>query len=63
MQARTNPQPQPDLEGQSEALRQQAERCRRLAKATYDRHTSQVLKQMADGFDHSADELQRNSKG
>jgi len=38
-------------EEQSEALREQAERCRRLADATYDRATSKVLGEMASGFD------------
>jgi PAS domain S-box-containing protein len=39
---------------QAEALQQQAERCRRLARATYDRHTSKVLGDMAIGFDKTA---------
>lgn len=42
---------------QSLALHEQAERCRRLAGATYDRATSKVLDDMADGFDRTADEL------
>ena len=42
---------------QSEALHEQAERCRRLADATYDRQTSKVLGEMAAGFDKTADEL------
>jgi len=42
---------------QSEALHEQAERCRRLADATYDRETSKVLGDMAEGFDKTADEL------
>jgi PAS domain-containing protein len=36
---------------QSEALHDQAERCRRLAEATYDRATSKILGDMANGFD------------
>jgi len=44
---------------QSVALHQQAERCRRLAKATYDRATSKVLGAMADRFDKTADGLAR----
>ena len=44
---------------QSEALRDQAERCRRLANATYDRETSRVLGDMAEGFDRIAEELSR----
>jgi PAS domain S-box-containing protein len=42
---------------QSEALHEQAERCRRLAGATYDRETSKVLGDMAEGFDKTADDL------
>ncbi len=42
---------------QSRALREQADRCRRLASATYDRTTCRVLGDMADGFDKTADEL------
>ena len=42
---------------QSETLHQQAERCRRLAGATYDGVTSNVLGAMADGFDKTADGL------
>ena len=59
MHARPNPEPCLDADSHREALRQQAECCRRLAKATYDRHTSQILKQMAERFDQSADELQQ----
>ena len=46
-----------------EVLRQQAERCRRLAKATYDRHTSQVLSAMAESFEKRADELAQKRSG
>lgn len=42
---------------QSEALHQQAERCRRLAEATYDRVTSKVLGDMASGFEKTAGDL------
>lgn len=42
---------------QAEALHEQAERCRRLADATYDRQTSKVLGDMAEGFDKAAGEL------
>ena len=42
---------------QSHALHEQAECCRRLADATYDRETSQVLGRMADEFDRTADDL------
>ena len=42
---------------QSDSLHQQADRCRRLASATYDRATSEVLDAMAEGFDKTADGL------
>ncbi|HVM23048.1 MAG TPA: PAS domain-containing protein [Sphingomicrobium sp.] len=42
---------------QSQTLHDQAERCRRLARATYDRATSKVLGDMAQGFDKTAEEL------
>lgn len=48
-------------EGQSEALQRQADRCRRLADATYDRHTSKILDDMAEGFDRTASHLQHRS--
>ena len=44
-------------EEQSAALHEQAERCRRLADATYDRATSKVLGEMASGFDSIAGKL------
>lgn len=44
-------------EEQSAALHEQAERCRRLAQATYDRQTSKVLDDMATGFDQTAEDL------
>ena len=46
-------------EEQSEALQEQADRCRRLADATYDRATSKVLGDMAEGFDRTAAELKK----
>ena len=50
-----------DVTGQqAEALHDQAERCRRLAEATYDRTTSKVLGDMASGFDKTADGLAGN---
>jgi transcriptional regulator with PAS, ATPase and Fis domain len=45
---------------QSEALHEQAERCRRLADATYDRVTSKILGDMAEGFDATAGKLSKN---
>jgi PAS domain-containing protein len=47
---------------QSEALHQEAERCRRLADATYDRATSKVLGEMATGFDKIAGDLVGNRR-
>jgi PAS domain S-box-containing protein len=44
-------------EEQSQALHEQAERCRRLADATYDRATSKVLSDMAEGFENMAGKL------
>ena len=46
-------------EEQSRALHEQAEHCRRLADAMYDRRTSRILDDMASGFDRTADELTR----
>jgi PAS domain-containing protein len=42
---------------QADALHEQADRCRRLAEATYDRETSKVLGDMADGFENIAQGL------
>ena len=44
-------------EEQCEALHEQADRCRRLAGALYSRESMIVLKQMAEGFDRTAQEL------
>ena len=44
---------------QSEALAAQAERCRRLADAMYNRATSKMLGDMADGFNRTAEDLER----
>lgn len=44
---------------QSRTLHQQAERCRRLADATYDRSTCKILGDMAEGFERTADGLVR----
>jgi PAS domain S-box-containing protein len=48
---------------QAEVLHEQADRCRRLAEALYSRESLIVLKQMADGFDHTAAELRRKRAG
>ena len=42
---------------QSRSLREQANQCRRLAEATYDRETSKVLGDMAASFDRTAEDL------
>ena len=44
-------------EEQSEALSEQADRCRRLADAMYNRDSREVLETMADGFERTAAEL------
>lgn len=50
-------------EEQSHSLHEQADRCRRLADATYDRSTSKVLGDMASSFDKTADDLSERPKG
>jgi PAS domain S-box-containing protein len=50
-------------EEQSEALAQQAGRCRRLAKAIYNRDTSSVLCDMAEQFERTAAELRSPEDG
>jgi PAS domain S-box-containing protein len=42
---------------QAEALADQANRCRRLADAMYDREASRVLSSMAEGFERTANDL------
>ena len=44
-------------EEQSAALADQANRCRRLAGATYDRQICEVLGTMAEGYDRTAADL------
>lgn len=44
-------------EEQAGALKEQAARCRRLARATNDTQTSQVLKTMASGYEETAASL------
>jgi PAS domain S-box-containing protein len=46
---------------QSKALHHQADHCRRLAEAMYDRKTSKVLGEMAEGFDRTAEVLRCKS--
>jgi hypothetical protein len=50
-------------EEQSEALHEQAERCRRLADALYSRESCEVLGGMAARFEEAADKLQRKAAG
>lgn len=49
-------------EEQSEALHDQAERCRRLAQATYDRETNKVLDEMATALEKTVGELVGNRR-
>lgn len=44
---------------QVEALSDQAERCRRLAGATFNREVSEMLGNMADGYECAAEQLSR----
>ena len=46
-------------EEQAGSLADQAERCRRLAGATYNREVSDMLGSMAEGFERSAEELSK----
>jgi len=68
MHARPNPEqhlrldPGPERPDEVRALREQAERCRRLSEATYERETRMALRAMADGFDKTADAL-ANKRG
>jgi hypothetical protein len=47
-------------EQQIEVLSAQAERCRRLASATYNREVSELLGTMGDHYQRSAEELSRS---
>jgi hypothetical protein len=42
---------------QSDALKQQAARCRRLANSTDDVSAREILRSMANGYDQSANSL------
>ena len=44
-------------EEQADALREQAAHCRHLADSTYDRSTGAVLREMADGFERTAESI------
>ena len=50
-------------EEQCAALSEQAECCRRLAGATYDRRTNRMLGDMADGFERTAADLRSARPG
>jgi hypothetical protein len=55
---------EPDkLEDQVESLNDQAERCRRLAGATYDRDVAALLGSMAEGYERTARELSQKRPG
>lgn len=47
-------------EEQSGALKEQAARCRRLARSTNDRRTSDILKAMASGYEETAAALDQD---
>jgi PAS domain-containing protein len=46
---------------QSGELLEQAERCRRLAQATTDRRTADILSSMADGYASTADDIRNEA--
>jgi hypothetical protein len=48
---------------QVDALTAQADRCRRLADATYNREMSDILGSMASGYERTAEELSRTVEG
>jgi PAS domain S-box-containing protein len=48
---------------QIDALNRQAERCRRLASATYDREVCEMLGTMAAGYERNAEELSKTLGG
>jgi PAS domain S-box-containing protein len=48
---------------QAEALSGQAQRCRRLAGATYNREMAEILDNMAEGYERSAEELSKPREG
>jgi hypothetical protein len=52
-----------NFESQLSALNDQAERCRRLAGATYNREVSEILDSMAESYERSAGELSRRRSG
>lgn len=45
---------------QAGAIREKADRCRRLSQATHDRTAAEVLKQMANGYDATAAALRKD---
>ena len=48
---------------QANALNAEADRCRRLAQATFNREISTILDNMADGYERSAKDLSDKSSG
>jgi len=52
----------PDNPKRSQFLREQAERCRRLARATTDRAVSRRLLELAAEFEEQADVVERRSR-
>jgi hypothetical protein len=51
------------LDEHGDALKAQAERCRRLAAATYNREMAKSLDTMADDYERTAKELSKRSGG
>jgi len=51
------------LNDQLKALKEQAERCRRLAEATYDRDVAAMLGNMAEGYERTARALSQKGPG
>lgn len=47
---------------QAGALNAQAEKCRRLAEATYNREMAEILGSMAKGYERTADELSKKGR-
>jgi len=51
------------IDDQLQSLNEQAERCRRLAGATYDRDVAALLGSMADGYERTVKKLSQKRLG
>lgn len=65
--AATNPERSPSaatsvFDQDGNVLRAQAERCRRLAAATYNREMAQSLGALADEYERTAEELKKKAR-